>query len=195
MSLYVYSNRVMQSHGNGGSMCISFMLKTFCFWPNPTWCMLRCGLKMIYGDFQTAASDFYFWKKWKPWQPTSIGITWHIQPFSMQSACSVSYCFFFFCSCASSQFSSQGTVNSMRSTVFCESDHPTMSGRFSVWIMWTGNCRDVLRSAETFQSLALFSSFILGFLFPHRTFTFLEKLNYGFLGCNQLLVCCLTLCS
>ena len=37
-----------------------------------------------------------------------------------------------------------------------------MSGRFSVWIMWTGNCRDVLRSAETFQSLAPFSSFMLG---------------------------------
>ena len=36
-----------------------------------------------------------------------------------------------------------------------------MSSRFSVWIMWTGNCRDVLRSAETFQSLAPFSSFIL----------------------------------
>ena len=69
----------------------------------------------------------------------------------------------------------------MRRTLFFESHHATMSGRFSVWIMWTGNCRDVLRSAETFQSLAPFSSFILGFfLFPHRTFTFLEKLNYGF---------------
>ena len=38
-----------------------------------------------------------------------------------------------------------------------------MSGRCSVWIMWTGNCRDILRSAETFQSLAPFSSFMLGF--------------------------------
>ena len=83
---------------------------------------------------------------WKPRQPTSIGITWHIQPFSTQSARSVSYRFFF-CSCASSRFSSQGTVNSMRNTLF------------SVWIMWTGNCRDVLRSVETFQSLAPFSSF------------------------------------
>ena len=44
-----------------------------------------------------------------------------------------------------------------------ESDHATMSGRFSVWIMWTKNSRDVLISAETFQSLAPFSSFILGF--------------------------------
>ena len=34
---------------------------------------------------------------------------------------------------------------------------------FSVWIIWTGNCKDVLRSAETFQSLAPFSNFILGF--------------------------------
>ena len=32
-----------------------------------------------------------------------------------------------------------------------------------VWIMWTGNCRDVLKSAETFQSLAPLSSFILEF--------------------------------
>ena len=51
----------------------------------------------------------------------------------------------------------------MRRTLFFESDHATMSGRFSVWIMWTGNCSDVLRSAETFQSLAPFSSFMLGF--------------------------------
>ena len=48
-------------------------------------------------------------------QPTSIGITWLIQPFSMQSAHSVSYRFFFR-SCASSRFSSQGTINSMRRT-------------------------------------------------------------------------------
>ena len=39
-----------------------------------------------------------------------------------------------------------------------------MSGCFSVWIMWTGNCRDVLRSTEAFQSLAPFSSFILEFI-------------------------------
>ena len=98
----------------------------------------------------------------KPPQPTSVGITWHIQPFSTQSARSISYQFFFR-SCASSWFSSQGTVNSMRRTVFFELDHATMSGQFSVWIIWTGNCRDVFRSAETFQSLAPFSSFILGF--------------------------------
>ena len=98
----------------------------------------------------------------KPRQPTSIGITWHIQPFSTQSARSISYRFFFR-SCASSGFSSQETVNSMRMTLFFESDHATMSGRFSVWIMWTGNCWDVLRSDQTFQSLAPFSSFMLGF--------------------------------
>ena len=51
----------------------------------------------------------------------------------------------------------------MRRTLFFESDHATMSGRFFVWIMWTGNGRDVLRSAETSQSLAPFSSFMLGF--------------------------------
>ena len=78
----------------------------------------------------------------KPRQPASIGITWHIQPFSTQSARSVSYRFFFR-SCASFRFSFQGTVNSMRRTLFFESDHATMSGCLSVW-MWTGNCRDVL---------------------------------------------------
>ena len=102
----------------------------------------------------------------KPQRPTSIRIPWHIPPFSTQSARSVSYRLFSR-SCASSWFSSQGTVNSMRRTIFCESDHATMSGHFSVCIMWTGNCRDVFRAAETFQSLVPFSSFILGFFcFP-----------------------------
>ena len=99
----------------------------------------------------------------KPWHSTSVGITWHIQPFSMQSAWNVLY-WFFFCLCTSSRFSSQGTVNSMRRTFFFVLDHTTMSGHFSVWIMWTGNCRDVLRFTETFQSLAPFSIFILEFL-------------------------------
>ena len=97
----------------------------------------------------------------KPRQPTLIGITWHIQHFSTQSARSILY-WFFFRSCASSRFSSPGTINSMRRTVFFESDHATMPGRFSIRIMWTGNCRDFFRSAETFQSLAPFSSFTLG---------------------------------
>ena len=87
----------------------------------------------------------------KPRQPTSLGITWHIQPFSTQPARSVSYRFFFH-SCANSRVSSQATVNSMRRTPFFESDHATMSGRFSIWIMWTGNCWDVLRSTEIFIS-------------------------------------------
>ena len=51
----------------------------------------------------------------KPQEPTSIGITWHIQPFSTQSAHSVSYRFFS-CSCSSSRSSSQGTVNSLNQT-------------------------------------------------------------------------------
>ena len=98
----------------------------------------------------------------KPQQPISIGITWHIQPFSIQLARSILYRFFFHLY-ASSWFSSQGTVYSMRRTLFFESDHATMSGHFSVWIMWTKNCGDVLRSTEAFQSLTLFSSFILEF--------------------------------
>ena len=93
---------------------------------------------------------------WKPRQPTSIGITWHIQPFSTQCFVSV----FLPLVCFLPVFFTGGTVNSMRRTLFLESDHVTMSGRFSAWIMWTGNCRDVLRSAETFQSLAPFSTFI-----------------------------------
>ena len=97
----------------------------------------------------------------KPRHLTSIGTIRHIQPFSTQSARSVSYRFFFRL-CASYRFSSQETVNSMR-TLFFESGHATMSSRFSLWIMWTGNYRDVLRSAETFQSLPPFSSFILEF--------------------------------
>ena len=59
-------------------------------------------------------------------QPTSIGITWHIQPFSTQSARSwhaVSQRFFF-CLCTSSWFSSQGTVNSMRRSLFFELECP-----------------------------------------------------------------------
>ena len=98
----------------------------------------------------------------KPQQPNSVGIIWHIQPFPTQSARSVSYQFFFRL-CASSQFYSQGTVNCMRRTLFFESDHATISGRFPVWQVWTGNWRDVLRSAETFQSRAPFRSFILDF--------------------------------
>ena len=62
----------------------------------------------------------------KPRQPISIGITWHIQPFSTQSARSVSYRVFIR-SCASSRFFPLGTVNSMRNTLFFESDHATMS--------------------------------------------------------------------
>ena len=70
----------------------------------------------------------------------------------MQLARSVSYRFFFR-SCAFSQFSSQGTVN--LAMLPCLATY--------VWIMWTGNCRVVLRFTEAFQSRAPFSSFILEF--------------------------------
>ena len=50
-----------------------------------------------------------------------------------------------------------------RDSQFFESDNTTITSCFSVWITWTGNCRDILRSTETFQSLAPFSSFILEF--------------------------------
>ena len=44
-----------------------FMLKTSRFRPNPTRCILLCGLNTIWGNFQTAASDSYFWKKRNDW--------------------------------------------------------------------------------------------------------------------------------
>ena len=37
------------------------------FRPNPTWCILHRSLKTIWGNFQTAASDSYFWKKRNDW--------------------------------------------------------------------------------------------------------------------------------
>ena len=98
----------------------------------------------------------------KPWQTTSRGITRHIQPFSTHSARSMSYqCFFR--SRASSRFSSQETLNSMRKILFFELNYAIMSGRFSVRIIWAGYFWDVLRSTETFQSLFPFSSFVLDF--------------------------------
>ena len=110
------------------------MLKTFRFRRNPTWCILRRSLKTIWGNFKLRPVIPTFIKNEmtecsrKQRQPTSIGITWHIQPFSMQSARSFSYQFFFH-SCVSSRFYSQGTVNCLRITPFFESDHATMSDR------------------------------------------------------------------
>ena len=43
------------------------MWKTSRFQTNPTWYILRHGLKTIWGNFQTAASDSYFWKKQNDW--------------------------------------------------------------------------------------------------------------------------------
>ena len=62
----------------------------------------------------------------KPRQSTSIGITWHIQPFSTQSAYSVSYRFFFR-SCASSRFFFSGDSQ------FYEKDT----------LLWIGPCYNV----------------------------------------------------
>ena len=88
----------------------------------------------------------------KPQQLTSIGIIWNIQPFSTVSTqCLVSVFLPFMCLLpvffpGDSQLFEEDT---------------TISGCFSVWIMWTGTCRHVLRSTETFQLLDPFSSFIL----------------------------------
>ena len=170
MLLRVYSNRFLRNHtGKVVPRVLPSCWKLSRFRPNPTWCISRRGLKTIRGNFQTTASDSYFWKKrndWVSYKTTTTNLNWNHMAYptlfhAVGTQCLVAV--FFPRSCASSRFSSQGTVNSMRMTLFFQSDHATMSGRFSVWIMWTGNCRDVLRSAETFQSLAPFSSFMLGF--------------------------------
>ena len=119
MLLRVFSNRFLRNHtGKVVPRIFPSCWKLSRFRPNPTWCVSRRGLKKIWGNFQTAAIIPIFERNEmtecpiKPRQPTSIGITWHIQPFSTQSARSVSKRFFFR-SCASSRFSSQGTVNSI----------------------------------------------------------------------------------
>ena len=150
--------------------------------PNPARCFFNCILKTMQNTYQIAISDAYFWKKRNDWvsqeptrHPTSIGIT-YVHFLSMQSArcdlirfffCLVLFfvCFVFwwvfffffclvfcFCSFVSSLFSSQGIVNSVRRTLFLESDHITMSGCLSIWMMCTGNymlwstenCKDVM---------------------------------------------------
>ena len=65
-------------------------------------------------------------------QPTAIGITWHCQLFSNQPARSVSYRFFFH-SCASSRFSSQETVNSMRKALLW------IGQRYNIWPLFCLN--------------------------------------------------------
>ena len=137
------------------------MLKTSRFWPNPTWCILRRGLKTIWGNFQTAASDSYFWKNRNDWvskktTTTNLNRDHMAYPTLFHAVirqCLVAVflplvCFLLVFFPGDSQFYEEDTL--------------LWIGRFSVWIMWIGNCRDVLRSAETFQSLAPFSSFILG---------------------------------
>ena len=102
-----------------------------------------------------------------PRHPTSIGSTWHVQPFSMQSDRRSSY-WALLCSCAISIFPSHGTVNSMTSTHFLASDQTTMSGRWFVRTMCTGKFRRALISARIFQSRAPASSFEIRGLFFRR---------------------------
>ena len=144
------------------------MLKTFLFRPNPTWCILHHGLETIWGNFQTAASDSNFWKKRNDWVSKKITTTnlnrnhmaYPTLFHAVGTQCLAAVFLLLVCFLP---------VFFPGESQFYEEDTPiwigpsTMSGRFSVWIMWTGNCRDVLRSAETFQGLAPFSSFILGF--------------------------------
>ena len=63
MLLRVYSNHFLRNHTG---MVVKHVFPS-CWKPNPTWCILRHGLKKIWGNFQTAASDSYFWKKRNDW--------------------------------------------------------------------------------------------------------------------------------
>ena len=64
MLLRVYSNRFLRNHtGKVIPRVLPSCWKLSRFWPNPTWCISRRILKTIRGNFQTAASDSYFWKK------------------------------------------------------------------------------------------------------------------------------------
>ena len=119
-------------------------------------------------DLRQLSSDSYFWKKLNDWvsyktMTTNLNRNHMAYPTLFHAVGTQRLVAVFLPLVCFLPVFFPGTVNSMRRTLFFELDHATMSSRFSVWIMWTGNCRDVLRSTETFQSLAPFSSFILGF--------------------------------
>ena len=68
MLLRVYSNRFLRNHmGKVVPRVFPSCWKLSRFRPNPTWCILRRGLKTIWGNFQAATSDSYFWKKRNDW--------------------------------------------------------------------------------------------------------------------------------
>ena len=68
MLLRVYSNRFLRNHtGKVVPRVFSSCWKLLAFRPNPTWCMLRRGLKTIWGNFQTVASDSDFLEKRNDW--------------------------------------------------------------------------------------------------------------------------------
>ena len=97
MLLRVYSYRFLRNHtGKVFPRVLPSCWKLSRFRPIPTWCISCRGLKTIRGNFQTAASDSYFWKKRNDWVSYKTTTTnrnrnqWHIQPFSTQSARSVS---------------------------------------------------------------------------------------------------------
>ena len=97
--------------------------------------------------------------------------------------------------CVLSLFSSQLIVNFNRRTLFLGSDHISTSGRLYVWARCTGNCKDVIRSTETFKSLAPLWIFMLGviyFFFARHSLS-LWNWIFWFPGCLEPFICCLTL--
>ena len=89
MLLRVHSNRFLRNHmGKVVPRVFPSCWKLSHFRPNPTLCVSRRGLKTIWGNFQTAASDSYsykyyslmislFWKYYSKLSKTfNIWITW-----------------------------------------------------------------------------------------------------------------------
>ena len=148
MLLCVYSNRFLYNYTGKVVPCVfPSCRKLSRFRPNPTWCILRRGLKTIWGNFQTATSDSNFWKKrndWVSYKTTTTNLNRnHMAYPTLFHAVGMQYlvavflplvCFL--------RFSSQGTVNSMRRTLFFESDHATMSGHM-MWV-WCYNENPVI---------------------------------------------------
>ena len=123
-----------------------------------------------------------------PWQPTSMGITWHAHPLSSHSMHRLSHRSFFL-SKASSMFSSHGTVSSTMMTRLTVSDHITISGRSWVCTMWCGKWGASFRSTAITQSLAAARNICpCGLLTCRGGASFLEETDAWFSVLGRLLV-------
>ena len=126
-----------------------------------------------------------------PRHPISIGITLHVYPFRL-SRHAVTHIDFFFIRMHRLCFLPNRLLI-LFGKLFFESDPM----RTSVRIICIGDCTNLIRSTETFQSLTPHSIFKLGVVcfFLYGAFTFLMKLNLWFLGCHKVFISCHTLGS